>query len=503
MNRNFSLIFFPVFCLVIFLFSKCANDKKEIIVPDLVQQLIDSSCYPDQVAKLFVTKCAVAGCHNTQSKDAAAGLDLSSWDKLFNGSRGGAAVIAYDVENSFLLHFINTYSDLGPVKAPSMPYNQTPLSREDVTTVINWVKDGAPDCEGHRFTDSSPNRKKFYITNQGCDLVSVWDADRQVIMKYIKVGGDPNLIESPHKVGISPDGANWYVSFTGLNARYFQKYRISDDAFVGQVEIGFGSWNTFAFSSDSKLAYIPDYSSSQGRVAIIDCETMTLKSPPPLNPLPTGCPKPHGSFMSPDDHYLYLTAQDDNFIFKVDLADLGNSGPISTFPLGYTNPHEIAFSPDGTIYFVTCQGVAGNNCGVLVYRVSDDMLLKKFNNVGIEPVEMAFSKSPGKPYLFVSCMTGNAVSIINYLDTTLIKTINTPQVFYWPHGVAVDENKGVCYVINRNLKTTGGPPPHHTSVCDPNENNGYLLKIDLNTLEVVPDFKPELSVDPYSIAIEK
>src|SRR6185436_6101305 len=208
MNRKLTLIFFPVFCLVIFLFSRCAHDKKEIIspnsVPDWLQQQIDSSCYPDEVAKIFITKCAVAGCHNTQSKDGAAGLDLTSWDKLFNGSRGGAAVIAADVDNSFLLHFINTYSDLGPIKAPSMPYNQTPLSREEVTTVINWVKDGAPDCKGHRFTDSSPSRKKIYITNQGCDLVSVWDADRQVIMKYVSVGGDNHLIEYTHKVGISP-----------------------------------------------------------------------------------------------------------------------------------------------------------------------------------------------------------------------------------------------------------------------------------------------------------
>ncbi|HKR03517.1 MAG TPA: c-type cytochrome domain-containing protein [Bacteroidia bacterium] len=482
-----------------FLFSECAYDKKEVI-PVPVQK-VDSTCYPDEIGKIFVGKCATSGCHNTKSKDAAAGLDLSTWDKLFNGSRGGAAIIPYNLENSFLVNFINTYDDLGPAQLPTMPNNGTPLTREEVITVINWIKDGAPDCSGNRFTDNA-DRRKFYITNQGCDLVSVWDADRQVIMKYVKVGGDPNLIESPHKVGISPDEKFWYVSFTGTNAKYFQKYRTSDDSFVGQLDIGFGSWNTFAFSPDSKTAYIPDYSTSNGRVAIVDCETMTFKSTPYPNPLPSGCPKPHGSFVSPDGHYLYLTEQDDNKIYKVDLINIFNSDALSNFPSGYTNPHEIAFSPDNTLYFVTCQGTNGNS-GVLVYRVSDDQFLKKFDNVGGDPVEMAFSPSQSAPYLFVSCMTGNAVSIINYLDTTLVKTIDAPGIFYYPHGVAVDDSKGICYVINRNLKTAGGPPPHHTSVCDPNQNNGYLLAIDLNTLEIVQGFKPELSVDPYSIAIRK
>ncbi|MEP7167742.1 MAG: c-type cytochrome domain-containing protein [Bacteroidota bacterium] len=486
-NTAFTL---ALFISVIFLFSQCTFDKKEMLLP----KLVDNSCFPDEVGKIFIGKCATAGCHNTKSKDAAAGLDMSSYDELFKGSRGGAAIIPYNSTQSFLVNFINTYSDLGVIQLPTMPNNGTPLSREEVMTVIKWINDGAPDCNGHRFTDN-PDRKKFYITNQGCDLVAVFDAGKKVLMKYVKVGGDPNLIESPHRVNISPDGKYWYVSFIG--GPYFQKYRTSDDSLVGQVNIGYGSWNTFAFTPDSKFAYLPDYNSgNQGYVAIVDCETMTLKDFTPfVNPFPSSCPSPHGSFISPDGLSLYLTKQEGNGLYKIDLpTPYGNDLPV--FPNNYSNPHEIAFSPDGTIYFVTCEGKIGN-AGVLVYRVSDDAFLKKID-VAADPVEMAFSLS--KPYLFVTCMTGNAVSIINYQDTTLIKTISNAG-FAFPHAIAVDDANGVCYVASRNIPGSGGPPPHHTSVCG--GADGFLNAIDLNTLELIPGFKPELSVDPYSIAIRK
>jgi DNA-binding beta-propeller fold protein YncE len=493
MSIKNSVIALAILACFIFIFSQCANDKKEVVpVPE------QAGCYPDEVGKIFITKCATSGCHDTQSKDAAAGLDMTSWDKLFNGSRGGAAVIPYDVDQSFLVRFINTYSDLGPMQAPTMPYNGTPLSKEEVTTVINWINDGAPDCKGHRITDNTGQRK-FYITNQGCDLVSVWDAERAVIIKYVKVGGNPNLIESPHKVAVSPDKNYWFVSFTGNNAKYFQKYRTSDDSLVGQVDIGIGSWNTFAITSDSKTAYIPDYSSaSSGKVAIVDLETMTLKSTSFVNPFPSGCSYPHGSFITPDNHYLYLTKQEGNGLFKIDLTGpVPDGNDLPDFPNGSSKPHEMAFSPDGTIYFVTCQ--ASND--VLVYRVSDDTFLKSIS-VGTDPVEMSFSHNSSTPYLFVTCMNGNAVSIINYMDTTLVSTINTLGYFYFPHGVAVDDVKGVCYIVNRNLKTAGGPPPHHTSVCDPNENNGYLMKINLSNLLIDFNFRPELSIDAYSISFK-
>ena len=108
---------------------------------------------------------------------------------------------------------------------------------------------------------------------------------------------------------------------------------------------------------------------------------------------------------------------------------------------------------------------------------------------------MEFVKS--KPYLFVTCPDGNAVSIINYQDTLLVKSILVGEE---PHGISADEKRGLVYVSNRNTGTDG-PAPHHISSCG--GRNGYLVAIDLNTLELVPGFKFELSVDPYSLRVRK
>jgi hypothetical protein len=65
-------------------------------------------------------------------------------------------------------------------------------------------------------------------------------------------------------------------------------------------------------------------------------------------------------------------------------------------------------------------------------------------------------------------------------------------------ALMVDEQNGRVYVTNRNV-ASGGPAPHHASLCD--GQNGYVTAIDLNTLQLVPGFRAEVSVDPYGYSI--
>lgn len=471
--------FLLLFFFIIYLFHSCTYRKEELAAAN-------EGCYPEEIGNIFITRCATPGCHDAISNEAAGGLDLSSWDKLFEGTRAGSAVVPFRSDQSFLVNFINTYSDLGVSQLPTMPNNGTPLTRDEVILVKNWIDQGAPDCNGVIPFSGDPNRKKFYVTNQGCDLVAVFDAETKLIMRYITVGGNPNVIESPHMVRVSPDGQFWYITFTGNDSKYFQKYRTSDDAFIGQVDIGLGSWNTFAFSPDSNWAFIIDLNHSE--VAYVNCDNMTLKAGTPLNP-DLFFVTPHGSAVSPDGDYLYITMQDGDDLYKLDLTSFPPDGHYIHFNnSSLSRPHEVAFSPDGSVLFVTCEGT---NEVKVINPITEQILTSI--QVGIDPVEMSFSLST--PYLFVSCMNGNAVSVINYINKTFVKTISG---FFTPHGITVDDAKGVCYVANRN---SNGPPPHHTSVCG--GKNGFLMAIDLNTLEIVPNFRSELSVDPYSIAIRK
>ncbi|HLG04199.1 MAG TPA: c-type cytochrome domain-containing protein, partial [Bacteroidia bacterium] len=118
------------------IYTGCRQDK---VIIDL-----EGSRYPEAVGKIILTECAVAGCHNTQSKDAAAGLDLSSWETMMQGDRNGAVVIPYSHEFSPLFLFTNTYADLGVQAEPTMPYQRDPLSHEEVITLRDWIDAGAP-----------------------------------------------------------------------------------------------------------------------------------------------------------------------------------------------------------------------------------------------------------------------------------------------------------------------------------------------------------------------
>ena len=122
--------------------------------------------------------------------------------------------------------------------------------------------------------------------------------------------------------------------------------------------------------------------------------------------------------------------------------------------------------------------------------------------VGTFPQELAISPKTGK--LFVSCMEDvttfnqpllkGVVSVIDYNSNTKIKDL---KGYNQPHGIAVDEERNLLYVANRNVNPNG-PAPHHSSACG--GRNGKLQFFNLTTLEQLNSV-PELSVDPYFISI--
>lgn len=453
---------------------------------------LTTSGYPQDVAQILVKKCATSGCHDEVSKGAAGGLSLVSWDKMFEGSRGGAVVIPYRADYSTLVYYTNSYNEFGTIQlVPKMPVGGVALSNNEMKTIYEWIQNGAPDAKGEiKFADN-PNRKKFYVSNQGCDLVTIFDAQSMLAMRAINVGKGAN-IEVPHFIKVSPDNQYWYVSF--LNAGVFQKYRVSDNSFVAEANVGFGSWNTFALSSDGKYAYCIDWGSN-GKVKQIKTDSMIVKN------ITGGLNWSHGSALNQTNDTLYVTSQTSNYIFKMpidfstaDLIVLDNSG--SPLPSSIYDPHEILFSPDYSKYFVSCQ----KSNEVRVMSRTTDQLITAIP-VGDYPQEMAVA--PSKNLLFVTCMEDvttfgaskrGSVYVINYLTNTVVDKVYTG---HQPHGLMVDEVHGRVYVTNRNV--FGGPAPHHASLC--NGKNGYVTAIDLNTLKLVPGFKAEVSVDPYGYSI--
>lgn len=445
--------------------------------------------YPDDVRLIVEQRCATAGCHNEKSFSKAAGLRLDRWEHLLAGSNSGSVGIPFNAANSSMLYFLNTDSTRGPVLLPTMPVNGTPLTESEFQTMKRWIASGMPDKTGViPFSVGASTRQKVYITQQGCDLIAVIDAQTQLIMRYIPIGVY-NKIETAHCVRFAPDGKYAYVSFTGGD--YLQKIDATTDKVVDQMYLGAGSWNLFHISDSGKEMLIGDFSG--GKLLLIDLEQMSVTLS--YEDLRT----PHGIASSPNFDTFYVTSQYGNTVYR-----MTRRGQVREFsvdgsepnPLANTyDPHEIVMSPDRSRYFLSCQ--ASNEVRVMDARTNT---LIKAIKVGTYPQEFAISRK--KPYLLVSCeedLTAEfpgykgSVYVIDYNTLEIIKRI--PGPFYQIHGITVDDRSGKFFVASRNVLSTG-PAPHHTSECG--GRNGYYSVYDLSSLEPVNNRRYESTVDPYS-----
>ncbi|MCC7302361.1 MAG: hypothetical protein IT233_06945 [Bacteroidia bacterium] len=461
---------------------------------------LEESGYPNEIGKIILTHCAVTGCHNAESKAAAGGLDLESWESMFRGGSGGATVIPFSPDFSTLMYYVNTYDDLGPSLNPTMPLNNAPLSRGDVELLKRWIAEGAPDRNGFICFSDNISAGKYFISNQGCDAVAVFDKATDLCMRYISVGKYPN-IETPHMLRLSPDGVYFYVIFSVGNGsqNYLQKFSAESQLLIAEVNLGQGSWNTLTISADGRRAYVVDWSANGGPMDV-NLETMSV-----VANYQGMLIDPHGSTLNGST--LYITMQAGNGLYKMDTSDIANYTMVSLDPPNAPDPgsnslriHELAFSPDGSKYFVTCQGPSLSQ--MRIFQTSNDSLLAVIP-LGAYPSEMAVADP--LPYVFVTVMEDvstfpgkrGSVAVINYQTHQLITSVYTG---HQPHGIGVSNSRKRVYVANRNLEPSG-PAPHHSSLCG--GRNGYLTIIDMNTMQLVPGIRTELSSDPYSVGVRE
>ena len=461
-----------------------------------------ASGYPVEVAEIVLAKCAVEGCHNSISKDAAAGLDLTSWESLFKGTRNGVAVIPFWHKQSTMFLFCNTYNDLGVTLLPTMPIAGNPLSRNEVLTIRNWIDKGAPNNKNFVKFSDNPKRKKFYVPNQGCDLVTVFDQETGLPMRYVSTGNSA-ATEAPHQIRVSPDKRHWYVISTQGNS--LQKFDATNDNYIGEIVIDYANWNTFVITSDSKYAFVVDWSSN-GKVFVLDLENLKILIKYPLNFFVY----PHGVALSNDNKKLYVASQFGNFLYKLTFEapysytnpnfdnlkiSLDGNPPNNSFSL---DPHDIVFTNDGSNCLITCQ--RSNELRIL--NTSTEQIVAVVPT-GIFPQEVVFDYK--RNHAYVSCPEDTiafpgkrgCISVIDLNTNTLIKNIYSG---HQPHGIAIDFDKNELIVANRNV-SSDGPAPHHSSDCG--GRNGYVTFIDLKTLETIKGRKIEISVDPYFVAIRE
>lgn len=459
---------------------------------------LPESNYPADVAKIIINKCATAGCHNNNSYSGAGGLNLTTWDKLFEGGSTGAVVIPFRPDFSTLCFYTNTDTTLGVTLIPTMPVTNTPLSREEYLTLSNWINNGAANANGNVKFAGNPNRSKIYVTNKLCDVVTVFDAATLLQMRYIDVG-TTNLQEFPHAVKVSPDKKHWYVSFFSTKD-VVQKFNAVDDSPVGNINIGNGAWTSFDITSDSKLGYFVD-NSSPGKLAVVDLETQTLLATHTFNNL---LQYPTGIVINDALKKLYIGNNNGNYIYVVDIHN-PLQPTIKTLPIDGTiqlqyhsgiNPTELIINDATNHCYIAC--TQSNEIRVM------DMLTDSVVAVipiGSPPAYMSLSQRSNK--LFISCpddehtFPGNrgAVVVVDLITNSVVRKIKTG---YQPYGIAADDERGIVAVVNANLSPKGNAP-HHTSNCG--GRNGNVSFIDMKTLELIPGKRSEVAVYPFGISI--
>lgn len=461
--------------------------------------------YPLEIANIFINKCATAGCHNEASFSGAGGLRMDDWQYLFNGGSNGAVVVPYSPENSSMLYFLNPAPneyDFISVQ-PTMPYNQSPLSKEEYELIKKWITDGAPDKNGNiPFASNPDTRQKAYMTQQGCDLLTVIDAEKNVVMRYVKVGNQPN-IESPHYVQVDKQGKYAYICFTG--GTIIQKVDTRTDKVVAEISLknpNNPSYDATSYNivqvSDAGDKLIASQLTGAGNITLINATNMSL-----LGNIHT-LANPHGIAPNKTFDTFYVTGQYGNSVFKItatgfkDTVSIDGKPPVTVGDSGpyYPNPHEIIMAPDYSKYFLSCEKT--NDVRVMD-RLGDTLL--KIIPVGVKPQELAISNV--QPYLFVTCMDDiskvsalykGSVYVINYNTLQIVKRID--GTFYKPHGITVDDRNGTFYLASLNDEPNG-PDPHHISNC--NGRNGYYQVYNINTLAPVNGRRYEVPPSPYSL----
>lgn len=459
---------------IIVWFSSCRKDKADA----------NYGNYPTDVGKIIVTKCTNGSCHNTANAEACEGLDLSTWENLFTkGSDNGSPVIPYSSKFSSLCYFINTYPELGNINYPTMPLYQSPLSKDEVIKIKQWIDNGAPDIHGNVYGNGIQN--KIYVVNQGCDVITVFDAATQLPIRMIEVGSNPNIIETPHFINFSPDGRYWYVVF--INSPYLEKYDAQTDKLIARCNLNNQlDWNRIIITNDGKKGFCVAWTSN-GKIISVDLEKMQV-----INAM-YGLYFPHGTALSKNNDTLYVAAQTGNFFMKIDTGltsqisiPIDNSGIVNYS--SSLDPHDIFVSPNGTKLYFTCQ--ASNE--IREFDLNTNTCTQTIP-VGTFPQAMAYSTVFNT--LYVSCELDNNGSALGSIAAINLNNYTTQKVYvgYQPHGIAIDGTNNLLYVPSRNLTGTG-VPPHHSSVC--NGKNGFVTILQLPDMSIKKE-RIELSVDTY------
>jgi len=419
---------------------------------------IEEIRYSEHVQPIFNATCNSAACHN--GVDRAAGLALTSYDAVAEGSDIGAQVVPYFADRSHL--WLHT---TGAIE-PQMPLARDPLDQQVIDFLRRWIDEGAVDDAG--FPMYSDVTRKAFVACQGENTVAVVDMDTGLTVRHLEV-------DQPHAVYVDPVSRRLYVS---------RFENASDNIWVYNADtyerIRTGRAGTFpALMTVVRPAGQPaqlwvtnfDANTSTGDHAVRVLDPVTLAETWSYTS-PSGI-QPHGIAVSADQSRVYICniASGTVSIFGTD-TDPPNllDGPVTMPAAGAAHqPQQCVLSADENYLFVGALGV--DKIYVLdLTGPSAAFLPASTVDVGNGPWNMTIA--PGGSELWVANWLESSVSVVdvsNPVAPFVKATLSPPnpvdaerQTLQRPIGISFSPDGSRVYVTSANDDGSGSghhPPP--------------------------------------------
>lgn len=360
-----------------------------------------------QVAEIFAKNCAISGCHS--GTNPVHNLSLESWSKMILGSSGrhysdsshhhkqsnifdegeygGEAVIPFNADRSLLYRLIT-----GDVEDASykMPLNKPSLTESEITTIRNWINNGAKSFRGE--IPCSASSGEIFVCNQAGDEITVIDLQSKLVKRTIDVDLNPVMIDFPDHI-TRKDG---YIYVGLVSAGKVLKIDINNFQVVGTTS-GLQYPGMIVFSSDSKKLFASKSPLAPGAltgVYEIDVETMNLLDEIILPVAGV----PHGLAITPDDKLLIADLKWDVIYIYDTILDDFDGDPIEMSP-GQSAIHEPVHaytSPDGQYLYVSCM----KSGYVIIYDMQTRLEAARLY-MGDHPMQMAITPDGSKIYVTI------------------------------------------------------------------------------------------------------
>lgn len=456
--------------------------------------------YPTKIGTIVTTRCAVEGCHDRESNDAAAGLDLSTWAAAMRGGRNNAAIVPYAPLQSTFFFSVNHFEDLGPGLTPAMPYGRPPLSRDEVLCIRDWIAAGAPSHTGEVAFEDVPADERLYVLNSRCREVSIIDLRSGLVMRYVSLDTAKSL-GFAGSVLVHPQLPYWYVLFTNGIVQQFDVY---SNRLCRSTHLPPGTWRTLSIPGNDAPLYAVNWAGTTdlqgGQIAALD--PLSLGTDTVFSFAGDSLYFPVGWCAGENPDTYYTACYLGNFIYKITLGQ--NPGlvkiPLSpdavSFNVSQYRPFSLIGSPEHQAYFVACE----RSAEVRRFNAATDSL-EAVIPVGFFPQQMVIDAK--RQHLIVSCTEdvntfGTGKSSVYVIDLQSNAVVQRLYAGYQSRGLALDTTGELLYVANRNADPSGADEPHHYTECE--GKNGYLSRIHLGSLLPDEAYRAELSGDPYDMS---